>query len=131
MNARVSLALAAVGQRAFAPQPSEEQIHRAVVELLERTAVAGAFWFHVPNGEARGRGIGGKLKGMGTRAGVPDICILCAGRFYGLELKRRGGVLSPKQRLAHAQLVASGAEVRTVYSLDEAIDALRDWRVVR
>lgn len=109
---------------------SEEQIHRAVIELLDSAAVAGAFPFHVPNGEARGPGIGGKLKAMGTRAGMPDVCILFLGRFYCLELKKRGGRLSPAQRTTHALLVACGAEVRTTYSLDEAIAALKDWGII-
>jgi hypothetical protein len=114
-----------------APEQTEEQIHRAVVQLLDRAAVAGVFSFHVPNGEARGPGIGGKLKAMGTRPGMPDVCILFLGRFYGLEIKKRGGKVSPAQRMAHAQMVACGAEVRTVYDLDEAIAALKDWGMIR
>jgi hypothetical protein len=42
-------------------------------------------------------------------AGVPDIIAIKNGRCYALELKERGGRLTPVQRDAHAALVAAGA----------------------
>lgn len=110
---------------------SEQQLHRAVAELLDTVLPPGVFWFHVPNGEKRAPGIGGKLKGMGTRAGMPDVCLVRAGRFFCIELKIRGGRVSPAQHGTHARLVACGAEVRVAYDLDEVRAALKDWGMMR
>lgn len=47
--------------------------------------------FHIPNGGSRHKGEAGKLKAMGVKSGVPDICLpVHRGRFAGLwiELKR-------------------------------------------
>ncbi len=120
------------GANAFpVAEMTEEQIHRATFDLLDRAAVPGSFAFHVPNGEKRGAGIGGKLKGMGTRAGMPDVCIIFRGRFYVIELKKRGGRVSPAQHATHALLIGCGAEVRTCYSLDEVIATLTEWGIIR
>ncbi|MCK9911051.1 hypothetical protein MXD81_18020, partial [Microbacteriaceae bacterium K1510] len=53
--------------------PSEEQIQKAVVEWLDRRGVPGMHFFHVPNGDIRHSGAAGRLKGMGTKAGEPDL----------------------------------------------------------
>lgn len=113
------------------PATTEEAIHRAVVELLARAARPGVAWTHMPAGEARAKGVGGKLKGMGVQAGWPDIVLVRAGRLFGLELKTPTGRVSPAQRTAHASLSAAGAIVRVCYGLDPAIETLRDWEMVR
>lgn len=119
-----------------APPPTEEAIHRAVVDLLARAARPGVAWTHMPSGEARGAGIGGKLKGMGVQAGWPDLLIVIGGRLHGLELKRGGdgarrGRLSEAQRDAHEKLRAAGAAVVIAYGLDDAVAALETWGAVR
>jgi hypothetical protein len=50
-----------------------------------------------------------------------DVCRQCMkGRLVFLEWKRPGGVLSPQQRLRHAELLAVGVEVHVVESVDAA-----------
>ena len=58
------------------------------------------------------------MKGLGVRAGVPDIIAVKDGRAYGLERKAPGGRLSAVQRNCHAALAAAGA---TAGSLDDAL----------
>jgi len=110
---------------------SEEAIHRAVVEHLARRAPLGVVYAHVPNGEARGPGVGGKLKAMGVRSGMPDLIALYAGQFYGLELKREGGRLTEAQRKTLADLEAAGALTAVAYGLDDALGRLADWGMIR
>ena len=114
-----------------APAPSEESIHRAVVQYIERAVRPGVFWFHVPNGGARHRAEGGKLKAHGARAGVPDLIFVKDGRCCGLELKTECGRVSTAQQAAHTGLMMAGAEVDVAYGLDEAIEQLKAWGITR
>lgn len=61
------------------PAPAEETVHRAIVAHLAHRAVAGVVWWHTPNGEARHAAIGGKLRALGTRRGMPDLMFMRAG----------------------------------------------------
>jgi hypothetical protein len=62
------------------------------------------------------------LKGMGVRAGVPDIiAIKDGGRCYALERNASGGRLTPVQRDAYAALTAAGVAVSVAYGLDDAL----------
>lgn len=114
-----------------APAPSEESIHRAVVQYLDRAAKPDVVWTHIPAGEARAAGLGGKLKGLGTKAGWPDLIFLRDGRFYGLELKTERGRVSPAQHAVQTRLMMAGGEVEVAYGLDEAIEQLKAWGITR
>ena len=100
---------------------SEEQLHRAVVDLLRIYENRGLLAFcHVGNGEWRHKVTGGRLKAMGVRAGVPDLLIwLPGGSGFGVELKAGTGKLSPAQTFWHATVTALGHRVYVVRSLDE------------
>lgn len=53
-------------------------------------------------------------------AGVPDrIVITSTGRVIFVELKTEIGRLSPVQVMQHARLRALGADVRTLYGLEQ------------
>lgn len=108
-------------------QPTEEQIHRTVVEHLERFAAPGVFYFHVPNGDIRHKGAAGRLKAMGTRAGVPDLVLIKGGHTYGLELKRPGEKQSDNQILVEGQWEHAGGTYAVAHGLDYALDTLREW----
>lgn len=109
----------------------EEAIHRAVVELLQVSAVPGVAWTHMPAGEVRPISTGKKLKAMGTKPGWPDIILVKGGHFYGLELKTEDGRLSPAQVAAHEALAAAGATVAVAYGLDQSIEILKGWGLIR
>ena len=56
--------------------------------------------YHVPNEGKRSAVTGGKLRQMGLRSGVPDICLpVPSGEYIGLyiELKKVGGRLTDNQ----------------------------------
>lgn len=109
----------------------EEDIHRKVVHYIKAAIVADVAWTHMPAGEDRSPIIGGKLKGLGTQPGWPDLQFLRQGRFYGLELKRIGGKVSPNQSAAHFDIIRSGSIVAVAYGYDAAIATLKGWGLVR
>jgi hypothetical protein len=108
----------------------EQQIQRAVFQHLGVRAASTVFAFHPANCGWRSRVEAAILKGMGVRAGVPDIIAIKGGRCYALELKAPGGRLTPVQRDAHAALAAAGAAV-AAYGLDDALVQLEAWGLVR
>jgi hypothetical protein len=113
--------------------PSEAEIHRSVVQHLRQRAVPSLFWFHCPSGAHFG-GYGRQgaiMKGLGWLAGIPDLLLLKAGKLRGLELKRKGGRLSADQIATHAAMREAGAEVCTVFGIDEALDRLAEWGLLR
>ena len=109
----------------------EQQIQRAVFEHLAIRAASTVFAFHPANGGWRSRVEAAILKGMGVKAGVPDIIAIKGGRCYALELKAPDGRLTPVQRDAHAALAAAGATVAVAYGLDDALARLEVWGLVR
>jgi len=57
--------------------------------------------------------------------GIPDlIIILPTGRIFWVELKRKGGILSDYQKIAHKILAAKKQTVYIVHSLAEICDVL-------
>ena len=58
--------------------------------------------YHIPNEGKRSRATGGRLKGMGLKKGVPDLCLpVPRGGYHGLyvEMKRKdGGTATPEQK---------------------------------
>jgi len=109
----------------------EDIIQRAVFEHLRVRCAPGVFAFHPPNGGWRSRIEAAILKGLGVRAGVPDVIAVKDGRTYALEIKSPGGRLTAAQNAAHAALRAAGATVLTSYSLDDAISMLEEWGLLR
>jgi hypothetical protein len=92
-----------------APRPpahaTEEDDHRALIAWVDLYAHAReprlAWLYHIPNGGARSKSTAGRLKAMGTRAGVPDLHLAVACRGYHgmwLELKTPGQHPSPSQQ---------------------------------
>ena len=110
---------------------TEQQLHLAVVEHLRWRAVPDCFAFHVPNGGYRRPVEAAVFKAMGVVAGVPDLLLLREGRLRGMELKRRTGRLTAVQIAVHDAMRRAGAEVVTCYDVDEALDQLRDWKLLR
>ncbi len=109
----------------------EETIHRALVGHLLVRCVPGVWWHHSPNGGNRHAAVGGMLKAMGTKPGVPDLMFIREGRVLFLELKRRGGALSPAQKECHRHLAAAGAIVLVAYGLDQALATLLNAGILK
>ena len=110
----------AVRMRIVPPTPHdrEEQEQRALIRWVETIALSReprlAWLYHVPNGGKRGKAAAGRLKAMGTRAGVPDLHLPVASRGYHgtwLELKAPGKHPSPVQQHWLKGLAAQGQHV--------------------
>lgn len=84
-----------------------------------------ALAFHVPNGGKRDAREAARLKGLGVRAGVPDVIIPVPhhlGCFCGLalELKSPKGITSDAQSEWLDRLIEYGWRAEVVRSFDEA-----------
>ncbi len=71
------------------------------------------------------------FKKMGLTPGVSDLCIVKDGKIYFLEVKNEKGKQSEKQIIFEENAIRCGAPYAVVRSLDEAIDQLVFWEVVR
>jgi hypothetical protein len=111
-------------------QRPEDQIQRAVFQHLALRAAPGVFAFHPANGGRRSRVEAAILKGLGVRAGVPDVIAVKDGRTYAPELKALGGRLTEAQYAAHAALRTAGVAVATTYGLDAALVQLEQWSLL-
>jgi len=99
-------------------QHPEESLQRAVAAYLDLALPEDACWTTIPAGGG-GRVRGAKLKGMGYKAGWPDLQIVYRGRLICIELKSEKGRLSKPQKAMHERLTLAGAAVFTATSLAE------------
>ena len=86
--------------------------------------------FHVPSGGYR-RPIEAKiLKGLGAKAGIPDVIILHDGHLYGIELKTEKGRPSKAQLEMRDAINNAGGFAVIAYGLDQALRVLETWGLV-
>jgi len=129
--AAASAGRAARDPRTPFPRMTESQIQMAVMGHLRARAGRQVVAWHVPNGGGRSKAEAGRFKAEGVVPGIPDVCILMQGRFYGLELKADKGRLSPAQIDMHERLRAAGATIAVAYGLDAALAQLEAWGILR
>ena len=111
--------------------PPRRTLQRAVVEHLRWRARPGVWWCHLANGGWRSPIEAKIFKALGVVAGAPDLLIVAAGRAYFLELKAPRGRVSSAQRECHEALRAAGATVAVASNIDEALDLLKSWQILR
>jgi hypothetical protein len=109
----------------------EDAIQRAVFQHLAVRSAPNVVAFHVPNGGWRSAIEAGILKGLGVKAGVPDVLIVMKGNCFALELKPLGGRATSKQLEVIAALEAAGAFTCIAEGLDRALAVLEAWGVLR
>lgn len=110
----------------------ERQIHRATSKLLTVGAVPNCFWFHREKGGWRSPTETKFFNSHGARAaGVPNLILIYKGQTYALELRPEGGRLSPEQKSCQVLMREAGAIVETAYGLDQAIEQLAAWGLLR
>jgi hypothetical protein len=86
--------------------------------------------FAIPNGEARSRTTGARLKVEGVSAGVPDLFV--PAWLVWIEMKRAdGGVVSAVQADWHAYLASVGHTVIIGHGLTDAQKKLQEWLLLR
>ena len=61
--------------------------------------------------------------------GVPDLLVGYKGRFYAMEVKRPGGVLTPVQAKVIEEIKSSGSVAGRVESVEDAMKLLEEYRV--
>ena len=86
---------------------------------------------HVPNGGWRSPIEAAIFKSIGTRAGAPDVIVIKDGHTYALELKADAGRLTDIQRATIAAMQSAGATCAVAYGIDEAIERLTEWGLLR
>jgi VRR-NUC domain len=109
----------------------EQEIQKAIFQHLALRGVPDVFAFHVPNGGWRSRVEAAILKSMGGVAGVPDVILIRDSEMYALEIKAEGGRLSPAQRECQGRMRAAGVKVVTAVGLDQALEQLEAWQLLR
>ena len=100
----------------------EQQLQRACVHYLKCLPVT---FTHIPNGGARSKTEGAIFKGLGVRAGFPDLWIGQKGKSLFVELKADKRQPSKDQRDMHHELDCRGFAVAVCRSIDELQAALR------
>ena len=115
------------------PARDEDNIQHTVCEALD---LAHVLYCAVPNGGKRRRTEAAIMKGLGVKAGVPDLLILQGlprkpdARGGALEIKTRTGRVSTQQRAWRALLREAGWEAEIGRGLDECLAVLRGWGVI-
>src|SRR5262245_53516937 len=105
-------------------QPSEAQVHDAVVAHLRLRAKPDVLWLHVPNGGARDARTGAMFKRMGVLAGASDLLLWHQGNSFALELKAPGGRLSEAQLDFLARFNDAGGHSACAEALHRALAVL-------
>lgn len=81
-------------------------------EWLDRNAKGRAFYWKA-------------TQGAYSRSGIPDICVIIGGRFYGLEVKRPFfGVVSSNQKKVKREIETIGGKVYIVTYVKEVEEIL-------
>lgn len=116
---------------AKAKDPAEIQIQISVVAQCKWRLRDGVKFWHTPNGEARDKATGAKLKAMGVLAGVADLLFMWANldgatRVLFLELKAKGKTRSEEQHDFCAAVRACGCDYFVADNVDDAMRILRD-----
>jgi hypothetical protein len=112
-------------------QQPEAQLQRAVFAHIRLRRRADVFAFHPRNEGRDQRSLAGINSALGVVSGVPDVIIIRAGQAYGIELKSERGRVSDEQLACHATMRRAGATVGVAHNIDEAVDLLNDWGILR
>ena len=111
-------------------------MQRTLVQHLKARGVPGLVWFHVPNGARLGGRRGAavaaaQLKAQGLTPGVSDLILIHERQPYALELKAPKGRASEAQEQFLSDFENAGGKGSIAYGLDEAIEVLELWKLLR
>lgn len=107
----------------------EQALQTHVTEMLDWLVREedGVFWTAIGHGGG-GALRGAILKGMGLKAGVPDVVLLYRGRAFWIELKAGTG-LSDAQKRVHGAIAVAGGIVTVCRSVQDVRDRLEIWEI--
>ena len=109
----------------------EDEIQRSVIAHFAARGVRDAFVFAVPNGGVRSPIEAAIMRGLGTRAGTPDLFMISRGEVFALELKSESGRATAAQLQAIKDIRRAGGHAEICRGLDAAIKQLEDWQLLR
>jgi hypothetical protein len=111
---------------------TEHQFQSALCDLLDVQAKPDLIWFAIPSGGHRHIAVAKMLKAEGAKRGIPDLAFLLPkGKTAWLELKVKGGQLSPFQKAFRDRAQTLGHTWGIAKNMNEAlvflswIDALK------
>ena len=107
----------------------EQALQRAVAEFLTLALPTPDAWFTTIPAGGGGKVRGAILKGMGYKAGTPDMLVLHEGQAIWLELKSSKGRLTYEQEQCHMDLVGAGCDWALCRTLEDVERALRRFGV--
>jgi len=107
----------------------EDDLQRAIIQYLDFALGADGVAYAIPNGGKRHPREAARMKGLGVKAGIPDIGICYCGRALYIEIKAPRGVMSVAQREMRRRLTYAGGEVMLCRSVEDAERALRECGV--
>ena len=109
---------------------SEDALQMTIVEMVQKFGAPDVVFFHVPNAP-RSAATGARLKRMGMRAGVSDLCFIKDGKTRFLELKWGKGRTSAAQEVFLADAKRAGAECALARTPEYAASILHEWGILR
>lgn len=103
---------------------TESQLTKAVMDYWKALGVPGSLIASIPNMRAFGQ--------PGLTPGLPDLIVVAPGLKAGfIELKTKRGRVSDAQAVILQLLESANVPCAVCRGLDEAIEQLEAWRVVR
>jgi hypothetical protein len=116
------------------PRKSDEEDWQiALVQHLELRRMPGVIFYAIPNGGLRSKSEAVRLKKMGVRPGASDIGFIIPpdGLAAMLECKAGKNKPSPEQEQFGVEVEAAGALFAVAWNIDQALNILTAWRVIR
>jgi hypothetical protein len=112
--------------------PTEEQEHLALVEWASLHPICKKYLIHIPNEIKCNKAYGAKRKRLGVKAGVSDFLLaypLYSAQKCGLwiELKRKGGTVSPAQDEWILLMQKVGYVAKVCYGFDDAKQVIESY----
>ena len=89
------------------------------------------YWLYVGNGGRRSPIEARVFKSLGVRPGIPELIVIHQGQIYRQELMADTGKIAPVRAAAHARMRAAGAEVEVATGINDALDLLQRWQLLR
>ena len=115
-------------------EPSEHSLQSRLLDILSYAARPEIYYFAIPNQSNRHINNAVKMKSEGVRSGIPDLCLMFPieeGAVAWLEMKARTGSLSVAQMGFRAICGRLGHRWAMARSVEEALDVLRGWSVLK
>lgn len=103
------------------------------MNLLRYRGIDGLTFWHTPNGAYYGARPwqAAQMKRNGVLPGVSDLIMVHEGKNYALELKREGGQATKAQQKFLKEMAANGWQTGLAYGLDDALELIEGWGLVR